>query len=481
LDDRAKERRSAQANADESEHKYLPFAWQPDVWARSQDVLDLMVRLRADLVSRLFAALALTAMHVWVTGSGLAIVWFVLLCLNEAFEGVVIRRVLEYAARGTAGGAPFVVAFLFNLAFGGALWALAALSFWQAGDLGGTIIGLTVIAGSLAHVAILYTTFSSAQIAAAGPLVIGLIAMPTTALMTQTGATLQTVQVIVGFLILVAYVLFVGSEASRSQAKLRESVHQANAANAAKLHFLAVMSHEIRNPLGAVSGSLDLVSMSGLTDDQRHILDMARRSVNDLTGLLNDILDLSKLEAGRMELHLSPVAVRDLVRETLVLFASLAADKGVTLQARIGADVPEVLETDGARLRQILSNFLSNAVKFTHKGSIDVDVRLLAGSGFNRLLIAVTDSGVGIPADVQARLFEPFSQADETTHLQYGGTGLGLSICRRLAQALGGEVGCESVPEVGSRFWVEIAVPAAKGNAAAEAAGENVLPFVRRA
>lgn len=240
---------------------------------------------------------------------------------------------------------------------------------------------------------------------------------------------------------------------------LMEATEAAEAANVAKSEFLAMISHEIRTPMNAVLGMAAVLLQSGMPDEQRQKVETIQRSGAALLSLINDVLDLSKIEAGKVELEQESFDLRDLVGEVLEISAEPAAAKGLTLSAFADKSFPDRLIGDPNRLRQILTNLVANAVKFTGEGGVRVSARALPsdGSGVRRVRLEVVDTGIGIPAEVQERLFQPFIQADASTTRQYGGTGLGLTISRQLAELLGGEIGLESTPGAGSMFWFEAA------------------------
>ena len=238
---------------------------------------------------------------------------------------------------------------------------------------------------------------------------------------------------------------------------LESAMHRALAASKAKSEFLANVSHELRTPMNGVIGMLDIVLDSRLTHDQRDHLEIAQRCAYSLLAIVNDLLDLSKIEAGKMALEKAPFKVRSVVEDCVKAHIPVAVNKGIAVYSSVDADVPERIVGDALRIRQILNNLLGNAVKFTESGSVSITVSAEALQDIVELNIAVKDTGTGIPAERLPHIFEKFTQADGSISRKYGGTGLGLAITRKLAEIHGGSIEVESEVGAGSLFKVRLA------------------------
>jgi signal transduction histidine kinase/BarA-like signal transduction histidine kinase len=252
---------------------------------------------------------------------------------------------------------------------------------------------------------------------------------------------------------------------------LEEAQAEAQEASRSKSAFVAMMSHELRTPMNGVLGLAHALSKTRLDDRQAEYVDMIIQSGDGLMTILNDILDLSKIEAGKLELEIAPFDIRALAGQIRLLWSETARGKGVELALEVDPATPTWLLGDAARVRQILMNLVSNALKFTLAGRVVIGVAPAEGE----IVLSVTDTGVGLTAEQRARLFAPFAQGDRSTARRFGGTGLGLAICRHLAELMGGAIGVESEPGVGSTFTVRLALPTAAAPLAEEDAPTTAL------
>lgn len=245
----------------------------------------------------------------------------------------------------------------------------------------------------------------------------------------------------------------------QTENELRHAKDAAESANLAKSRYLAVISHEVRTPVAGIVGLVHLLQAEAVAPHQRETLGLIERSAESLLRLIGELLDHSRIEEGRVEIEPAPLAVREFVRDLCELFRIPAQSKGLKLTYTVTADTPAFVVSDAQRLRQILSNLLANAVKFTPKGEISVNVSSAPAAAGRRLLrIRVSDTGIGIPIERQARLFTPYEQGDASIGRQFGGTGLGLAISQRLARLLGGMIVLESESGHGATFTLEVDV-----------------------
>ncbi|MGB0134840.1 sensor histidine kinase, partial [Dokdonella sp.] len=265
---------------------------------------------------------------------------------------------------------------------------------------------------------------------------------------------------------------------------LTKATAEARRANQAKSAFVANMSHEFRTPLNGIVGMTELLTTTRLSNEQREFVEVMQASARSLLTLIEDVLDISKIESGKLRQRVSDFHLADLLRSVQLITQSTALKKGLGFEIRVADDVPDNLGGDVDHLRQILINLVSNAVKFTENGQVSVEVSLNgpASQGQIPLRFSIRDSGIGIPLEAQKRIFDAFEQADRGHARQFGGTGLGTTIAKSLTELLGGKIGFESSPGQGSHFWVCLTFRAGANVARASlsevgAAGENVIAF----
>ncbi|HEX4183726.1 MAG TPA: ATP-binding protein, partial [Caulobacteraceae bacterium] len=244
-----------------------------------------------------------------------------------------------------------------------------------------------------------------------------------------------------------------------AMAELTAARNEAEEASTSKSQFLANMSHEIRTPLNGVLGMAQVMAMNPLSAPQRERLEVIQKSGASLLSVLNDLLDISKIEAGRMDLEKAPFDIEEVAQGAYATFTGVANASGVSFSMVIAPQAKGLWEGDSVRVRQILYNLISNALKFTAEGHVEVRIDAAEGAAGKALLLSVSDTGIGIAPEVLASIFEKFVQADNTTTRRFGGTGLGLTICRHLVELIGGHIEVESQPGAGATFKVTLGLP----------------------
>ena len=398
-------------------------------------------------------------------------VWFGAVVLSQVVDWAVFRRYRMHPEWMPDRG--YLILSCAVTAIGVAIYSGIAAWLWFDGGEIGRAFALVQVAGGLLHV--------SLHMHQARPLLISAVAthgayflgLPVVSAI-LTGHW-QELLIAIGCLLYMSHLVVAVRQSNATTSLLQGAKEQAQdararaeEASAAKSDFLAVISHEIRTPMNAVISAGNLLRRTELTAQQAEHVSMLTEAGDVLMGLLNDVLDVSKIEAGKMVLETEDVDVRARLASLARLWEPRAAANGVELVVEAAAEVPECVRTDPLRLQQILFNLISNAVKFTQQGRITVAVDWIDGA----LTVAVTDTGCGIPADRLAHIFDSFEQADAGTTRRYGGTGLGLSISRKLSEIMGGGLGVESVEGQGSTFTLSLPMEVSVSRPAEKTADE---------
>lgn len=397
-------------------------------------------------------------------------VWLGAVAITQAADWWVFRR---FRDRPQWEPGPAYVALACLVTFlGVAVYSGIAVYLWVTGGEIGRLFAIVQVAGGLLHVSLHMHHVRPILIAAVATHGAYFLSLPiVTAVVTRRW---QESLIAIGCLLYMSHLVVAVRQSSTTTGALRaanaaaeEARHKAEVASAAKSDFLAVISHEIRTPMNAVISAGNLLRRTRLDEQQREHVSMLTDAGDVLMGLLNDVLDVSKIEAGKMELEVTDMDVRARLTALRRLWEPRASANGVGLVVRVTPGVPDVVRTDPLRFQQILFNLISNAVKFTASGEIVVSVDWADG----RMSVAVKDSGVGIPADRLGHVFNSFEQADAGTTRRYGGTGLGLAISRKLARLMGGDLTAESVVGQGSTFTLSLPMAVAFAVADSEVAG----------
>ncbi|MGV3580172.1 ATP-binding protein [Brevundimonas sp.] len=421
------------------------------------------VRFR-ELKTRIALA-AFIALTAWfLTNTIWPAVWFGAVVATQALDWIVFRPLRKRPDVEPSTG--YKVLLCATASINVIVYSGIAAYLWADGGEAGRLFAVIQVAGGLLHVSLHMHHVKPLLFSAVIPHSLYFLGMPI-AWAIADGKPQEMLIALGGALYMMHLVVAVRQSSMTTKAlqdantEARSERQKAEVASAAKSDFLAVISHEIRTPMNAVISAANLLRRTRLDREQREHVSMLLDAGDVLVGLLNDVLDLSKIEAGKMQLESSVMDLREKLGSLGRLWEPKAAANGVRLKIEIDPEVPDCVRTDPLRLQQMLFNLLSNAVKFTDDGSITVSVDWRAAD--NRLVIAVADTGVGIPADRLARIFDSFEQVDAGTTRKYGGTGLGLAISRKLAEMMGGRLTAESVEGEGSTFVLSLPMePVAK-------------------
>ena len=388
-------------------------------------------------------------------------VWFGAVVATQALDWLVFRPLRKRP--DVEPSTSYKIALCATASINVVVYSSIAAYLWVTGGEAGRLFAIIQVAGGLLHVSLHMHHVRPLLFAAVIPHSLYFLGMPVVGAIID-GKPQEMLIALGGVLYMMHLVVAVRQssmttsalQAANAEARLERQ--KAEVASAAKSDFLAVISHEIRTPMNAVISAANLLRRTRLDREQREHVSMLLDAGDVLVGLLNDVLDLSKIEAGRMTLESSVMDLRDKLGSLGRLWGPKAEANGVRLKIEVEPDVPDCVRTDPLRLQQMLFNLLSNAVKFTDEGSITVSVDWRAAD--SRLIIAVTDTGCGIPESRLAHVFDSFEQVDAGTTRKYGGTGLGLAISRRLAEIMGGRLTAESVEGEGSTFVLSLPLEA---------------------
>ena len=397
-----------------------------------------------------------------------AVTWLVAVFVGEAWTWWVTRDAAAGRRPSTATRLLYVAATIaVSLTWSGAAWM-----YWQTGSQALQLVCIAISASQMIH----GQCFAFRSKLALGVLA-GIPAVLLVSLILLDGGFQGTPLLTLGISVSLA-VLYVFNSAvvNMRNAEARESAQrEAVEANQAKSAFLAMMSHELRTPMNGVLGMAHALKQTRLDDRQAAQVEMLIRSGDGLMAILNDILDVSKIEAGKLELEEIAFDLSEVGARVIDLWRETASAKGLALSYELAPGAPRWLAGDPNRIRQIMLNLVSNALKFTQDGEVRLTVRPVIAQGEDtaRFEIAVSDTGIGITPDQQARLFQSFAQADAATTRKFGGTGLGLAICRQLTDLMGGEITVESEPDRGSVFRVTLELPRADAVDLAEPEAES--------
>lgn len=431
--------------------------------AERRAALKLFIASNRTIPSRIGLATAVTLGSLPILPWWQPVLWLALVLAAAAVE----RRLASLVERRRGTTTPHLLSLaLAVIIAAGCNYAIIAALLWRSDALAGQTLALAIFSVTTLYLLMQFYARPRMFLYATTPLLMT-AALGAIDLMVRAFAGGRPWQGLTGVISVAVVVYFFAASRktlAASRAALRaarvEAMERgvaAEAASHAKSAFLATMSHEIRTPLNGVLGMAQAMAASELSAVQRERLSVIRQSGEALLGILNDVLDISKIEAGKLDLEDIEFDLGELVRTARLAFSGAAETKNLSLSLDMAEDAEGLYRGDPTRVRQILYNFLSNALKFTAKGEVRIRVNCVPGS--SDVVIAVSDTGEGVPPDRLSKLFEKFVQADASTTRRYGGAGLGLAICRELATLMGGAVRAESIPGEGSTFKVVLPLP----------------------
>ena len=410
---------------------------------------------RKELPTRLIIAVVLAGVGYWLAPSVWPVVWLVGVVVSQLGDLAVYRGIMAEPSPTRVG------TWAVSTALSTAIYSALAVYLWMfAGD-SGHMFGILLAAGGLLHVTIHMHHVRTLLVSAALPHGLVFFGLP---LASVIRGDPQMWVIVLGAAMYVAHLMVAFRQADATTREIQAERNRAEEASKAKSDFLATISHEIRTPMNAIVSAANLLSGSRLNRAQREQVEMLTDANDVLLSLLNDVLDLSKIEAGKMTVEAADADLRRMLEGLQRLWQPRAADKGLDLRLEIDPEVPQVVRVDPLRLKQILFNLISNAVKFTHDGA--VTVRLGPDDGREMLVFEVVDTGSGIPEELMRRLFGAFEQGDAGATRAQGGSGLGLAISRRLAGMMGGTLEAASLPGQGSTFRLTLPLVRSVGVAA---------------
>jgi signal transduction histidine kinase/CheY-like chemotaxis protein len=430
------------------------------------------VTVRAVLITRILSGVGAALLTAYIFTPLIGSVWF---CAFASAE-IATRYATRAVRRGQALSPRARRAYVASMALASAAWCGLAALYWTVDKEAFRLAAMIILVGLMVH-AQGFSFRSPAALAALGAMPVVLWLVLPIGFGGFEGAPFYTLSV--ALVLLIAYVAASAQANMRNARALAEAHRNAEAANAAKSAFLAMVSHELRTPLNGVLGMARALQRTGLDPRQQGYVETMLRSGDGLVAMLNDVLDLSKIEAGRLDMEATAFYLRAVIEQAVELWAEAASARRLSLIAEIDPATPDRVVGDETRVRQVLANLLSNALKFTEQGAVRVRVSTAPSAKMTGVEIRVIDTGIGMSPTHVASLFRPYTQADAATARHYGGTGLGLSICRQLAEIMGGEIGVESVVGQGSTFRVWLPLPPAESGleAVCEEADETLPPL----